>query len=104
MRSVGVVVDPPFFDELAGLVEVGEQVLIQALVPKSAIEAFDKAIPHRFARRDIVPFDSLLVLPSRGPATPDSCDWWNGQFPGSLLSGVAGCLPPKENAVRRCQS
>ena len=25
--SVGVVVDPPFFDDLAGLVEVGEQVL-----------------------------------------------------------------------------
>jgi hypothetical protein len=30
MRSVCVVVDPPFFDDLAGLVEVGEQVLIEA--------------------------------------------------------------------------
>jgi hypothetical protein len=27
VRSAGVVVDPPFFDDLAGLVEVGEQVV-----------------------------------------------------------------------------
>ena len=29
MRSVGVVVDPPFFDDLARLLEVGKQVLVE---------------------------------------------------------------------------
>lgn len=29
MRSVGVVVDPPFLDDLTGLVEVGEQVFVE---------------------------------------------------------------------------
>jgi hypothetical protein len=28
----GVVVDPPFYDDLASFVEVGEQVLVKALV------------------------------------------------------------------------
>ena len=31
MRSVSVVVDPPFFDDLTGFLEVGEQVLVEAL-------------------------------------------------------------------------
>ncbi len=36
MWSVGVVVDPPFFDDLARLLEVGEQVLVETLCPASA--------------------------------------------------------------------
>jgi hypothetical protein len=32
VRSVGVVVDPPFFDEPAGLRQVCEQMLVEALV------------------------------------------------------------------------
>ena len=32
VRSVGVVVDPPFFDDVARLLDVGEQVLVEALV------------------------------------------------------------------------
>ena len=40
VRSVGVVVDPPFFDDLARLVEVGEQVLVEALITQAAVEAF----------------------------------------------------------------
>ena len=31
MRSVGVVVDPPCFDDVTRLVQVGEQVLVEAL-------------------------------------------------------------------------
>jgi len=42
--SVGVVVDPPFFDDVARLVEVGEQMFVQALVAQSALEALDEAI------------------------------------------------------------
>src|SRR3954463_12302208 len=36
VRSVGVVVDPPFFDDLTRLVEVDEQVLVETLVAQSA--------------------------------------------------------------------
>ena len=49
MRLVGVVVDPPLFDELAGLVEVDEQVFIEALVPQSAVELSTK--PFYFSRK-----------------------------------------------------
>src|SRR6186997_1586275 len=37
VRSIGVVVDPPFFDELARLVEVGEQMFVEALVAQAAV-------------------------------------------------------------------
>ena len=62
MRSVGVVVGPPFFDDVARLVEVGEQVLVEALVKQAAVEA-NKAILHRFSGRDVVPFNVMLLLP-----------------------------------------
>ena len=65
MRSVGVVVDPPFFDDLARLLEVDEQVLLETLVAKSAVEALHEAILHRLARRDVVPFDAAFLLPGR---------------------------------------
>ena len=39
VRSVGVVVDPPFFDDLARLLEVDEQVLVETLVAQSAERA-----------------------------------------------------------------
>ena len=65
MRSVGVVVVPPFFDDLARLFEAGEQVLVEAFVAQAAVEAFDKAILHRFARCDVVPFDATLLLPGQ---------------------------------------
>ena len=65
VRSIGVVVDPPFFDDLARLLEVGEEVFVEALVAQSAVEALDEAILHRFARRDVVPFDTALVLPGQ---------------------------------------
>jgi hypothetical protein len=38
-------------------------VLVEALVAQPAIEAPDKAILHRFARCDVVPFDVTLLLP-----------------------------------------
>jgi hypothetical protein len=60
--SIGVVVDPPFFDNLACLAEVREQVLVEALVTQSAVEAFHEPILHRFAGRDVVPFDVMLLL------------------------------------------
>src|ERR1700722_11488385 len=43
VRSYCVVVDPPFFDDLSRLVEIGEQVLVEALVAETAIETLDEA-------------------------------------------------------------
>ena len=65
--SVGVVVDPPFLDDLAGFVEIGEQMFVQALVAQSAVEAFDKAVLHRLAGRGVMPLDPALP-----PARPIS--------------------------------
>jgi hypothetical protein len=39
-----VVGDAPALDDPAGLVEAAEPVWIEAFVPKSAIEAFDRAV------------------------------------------------------------
>ena len=65
MRSVGVVVDPPFFDDLLCLSEIAEQVLVEAFVAQPAVEALDEAILHRFAGCDVVPFDVMLLLPAQ---------------------------------------
>ena len=65
VRSVRVVVDPPVFDDLACLVEVCEEVLVEALVTQAAVEALHKAVLHRLAGRNVVPFDTAVLLPSQ---------------------------------------
>jgi hypothetical protein len=42
---------------MAGLAQAREQVFVQALVPRAAIETLHEATLHRLARRDVVPFD-----------------------------------------------
>ena len=74
MWPVGVVVDPPCFDDLAGLAEVGEQGFVQAFVSKLAVEALDEAVLHRLARRDVVPFDAALLLPRFPAGSLDAID------------------------------
>lgn len=61
---LGVVVDPPVFDNLPGMSIVGEQVLIQAFIPQPAVEAFHEDVLHWLARCDVVPFDPDVLLPS----------------------------------------
>ena len=63
MRSNGVVVDPPSFDDPAGLGERGEHMLVQALIPQLAIEALHEAVLLRLARRDVVPLDAIPLRP-----------------------------------------
>jgi hypothetical protein len=45
MRPFGVVVDPPFLDDLAGFVEVAEQVFVEALVAQPAVDGEDGPAP-----------------------------------------------------------
>lgn len=59
MWPVGVVVDSPVFDDPSCLVEVGEEMLVEALVSQAAVEAFDKSVLQRLARCNVVPLDLL---------------------------------------------
>src|SRR6266404_859720 len=65
VRAGGVVVDPPFFDDVSCLVEIGEQVLVEALVTQTAVEALYEAILHGFAGGNVVPFDTVVLLPAQ---------------------------------------
>src|SRR5262245_40853691 len=47
------------------LIEVREQVLVEALVAQPSVEALHKAVLHRFTRRDVVPFDVVFLLPGQ---------------------------------------
>ena len=65
MRPNGVVVEPPFGQHRSGMGERAEQCLIQQLVAQTAIEALDKGVLLRFARRDVVPFDTAVPRPAQ---------------------------------------
>ena len=58
-----VVVNAPSRDQLSGMAQIGEQVLVEALVAKAPIEALDEAILHGFSGRDVMPFDPAILLP-----------------------------------------
>lgn len=64
MWPVQVVVYSPCLDELAGMEVASEQVLVETLVPEPSVEAFDKAVLHGLSRRDVMPFDAAVLLPS----------------------------------------
>ncbi len=55
MGPRGVVVCDPGRNQIANAGQIAEQRLVQNLVPHPAVEAFDKAVLHWFARRDVVP-------------------------------------------------
>ena len=59
----GVVVGDPVGNELAGMCQVAKQCLSQELVPHPTVEAFDEAVLHGLAGRDVVPFDLVLGAP-----------------------------------------
>ena len=89
MRSVGVVVDPPCLDDLAGLVEVGEQMFVQALVPQSAVEALDEAMPRltmraRSLNRSGRALETSFAVPT---TTSQSSELGAGQSSGTPPGG-----------------
>ena len=61
MRSFGVVFDPPGLDDPTGLRQRHEPVLVEALVAKLSVEAFDVSILNRLAGTDKTQTDALLV-------------------------------------------
>lgn len=63
MRATVIVIVTPGRDQLSGVAQARKQVLVQALVPEAAVEAFDKAVLHGLAWRDVVPLDLPVFLP-----------------------------------------
>tara|TARA_B100001765_G_C19280396_1_gene239649 strand:+ start:222 stop:419 length:198 start_codon:yes stop_codon:yes gene_type:complete len=43
--------------------QVGEQMLVEALVAQAAIKALDEAVLHGLPRRDVMPLDLAILLP-----------------------------------------
>lgn len=60
--AMGVVVAPGP-DQMAGMAQVGKQVLVEALFPQTAVEALHEAVLHRLAGREVVPLDLTFLLP-----------------------------------------
>jgi hypothetical protein len=60
-----IVIVTPGRDQLPGVAQVGEQVLVEALVAQAAIEALDEAVLHGLSRRDVVPLDLSVFLPTQ---------------------------------------
>src|SRR6266702_3211884 len=52
-------------DDLASLIEIEEQALVEKFVAHAAVEGFDVAILHRLAGRDVVPFHVMLFAPAQ---------------------------------------
>ena len=63
MRAVVIVVVAPCGNQMAGMAQGREQVLVEAFVPEPSVEALDEAVLHRFTRRDVVPFHLAILLP-----------------------------------------
>ena len=63
MRPDVVVVVSPECQLTTGVIQRIEDLLIQQFVAHAAVEAFNEAILHRLARRDVVPVDLAVLLP-----------------------------------------
>ena len=63
MWSAPVVVFLPFFQRLSGIAQCAEQCLVQALIPKLAVETFDEAILLGFPRRDVMSINACILNP-----------------------------------------
>lgn len=63
MRAMVVVVVAPCRNQMAGMAQAGEEVLVQAFVPQAAIEALDQAVLHRFSWRDVMPLHPSILRP-----------------------------------------
>ncbi|MNT85395.1 hypothetical protein D3C72_2255570 [compost metagenome] len=64
MRTSFVVVVPPFLDEIASVPQALELVVIEALVPKLPVEAFDEGVLDRLPRRNEPQADLVVVGPA----------------------------------------
>src|SRR5260370_6389122 len=110
MRPRRVVVSYPSSDDLASLVEIEEQALVEKFVAHAAVEGFDVAMLHRLAGRDVVPFHLMLFAPAqdsiRGElGTVIGHDHPRLATPLDHCDELAGNPPSRDRGVRhRCQA
>jgi hypothetical protein len=62
MRSAGVVIAAPRFDDPARHRHAAADLFVEALVPAAAVEARDKGILDRLSGRDVVPSGVAFLL------------------------------------------
>src|ERR671911_2569783 len=65
MRPCAIVVGDPGGDELTSLIEIKEQAFIEKLIAHTSIKGYDVAILHGLTRRDVVPFDAVILCPAQ---------------------------------------
>ena len=90
MGPIGIIIATPRFDDLAGHRQAPEHMLVEAFVPKPAVETFDESVLDRLARRDVVPADASLLL----PACPDPCNQPFSSLLGEIVSLFGGFMFP----------
>ena len=84
MRSAGIVIAAPCFDDPARHWQAPKDVFVEALIPEAAVEAFDKGVLDRLSGGDVVPSNAAFLLPAqdgvRSSSVPLSLTIING-FP-----------------------
>ncbi len=63
MGPLGVVVDPPSFDDLAGVAEIEEPVLVEAFIAEPPVEGFDEGVLGRLAGLDEIEPNAVALGP-----------------------------------------
>lgn len=84
MRTQMIVVEAPTRDDLPRFGQIQECMLIQALVPESAVEAFNVSVLHRLARLDIMPSHPAWNPPENG---------YTSQFGAVIADNDLGLAP-----------
>lgn len=87
MRTMTVVVDQPSFDDGASLVESPEDVLVQAFITVSSVEALDVDALDRVPRADEVELHALLVRPGIERLPGELRDVVHGDDPRQATGG-----------------
>ena len=86
MGPAAVVVEPPSLDDLAGIGEIEEPVLVEAFVAEPPVEAFDEGVLGRLAEVDEVEADAVAP----GPLVEHLADHLRPVVQDDLLGQPAG--------------
>lgn len=92
MGPVQIVVGFRCVDHLCGLTRGWEQVLAEAVVPKSALGPLHKAVLDWLARCDVVPFNAPLLLSGQHGV--------RGQFRAVGADDQAGIATPLHDGIK----
>jgi hypothetical protein len=66
VRPFFVVIPPPSFDLIPGVIQAEEPVLVEAFLPESAVEGLDIGVVGRLARTGKVQSDLIPIGPEIG--------------------------------------